>query len=285
LLSRLLNISAGKVDILLLQEPFYRNISIVSYPNFLSILPHTTARVPRTVAYLSKLNTYLKVTTRPDLSDDSDLQVLDFSTPTIPTIRLFNIYNEVLPRNHSTPRTIERNLLNLQLPDRCLLTSEINTYHPWWNSAKSPLGADTLIQIMQQKDFSLLNELDVSTYHSRCGRFHTVIDLTFTSPSITNNFLNGLNSISEAFRTTSTEAMEAEAVLPPTTVRLNCICRRYANRVATLPANHHLQIRYPDTIYLFIHHTACSLVAIAKVKGKLIEICRTRLLLNQSNPT
>lgn len=69
----LLNTSAGKVDILLLQELFYRNILIVSHPNFLSILPPTTARVPRTIAYISKLNPYLKVTLRPDISNDSDL--------------------------------------------------------------------------------------------------------------------------------------------------------------------------------------------------------------------
>jgi ribonuclease HI len=66
----------------------------------------------------------------------------------------------------------------------------MNGHNPWWNSAKSPLRSDTLVYIMQQQDFSLLNEPNVSTYHSRCGRFHTVIDLTFTSPTITNNCLN-----------------------------------------------------------------------------------------------
>jgi hypothetical protein len=81
----LLNTSAGKVDILLLQDPSYRNISIVCHPNFLSILPPTTARVSRTMAYISKLNPYLKVTPPPDISNDSDLQVLDISIPTIPT--------------------------------------------------------------------------------------------------------------------------------------------------------------------------------------------------------
>ena len=60
----------------------------------------------------------------------------------------------------------------------------------------------------------------------------------------------GLKSILGAFRTSPTAAMEAEAALPPTTIRLNHICRRYAIRVATLPANHPLRIRCPDTFPL-----------------------------------
>jgi len=133
IMQSILDSAVGRVDLILLQEPFpLKSSTPILHPSFQPILPPSNRR-QRTMAYISTTNPFLKVTPRPDISNDSDLQVLDVSTPSIPTTRVLNIYNEELPGNISTPRTIERTLTTLTLPTRCILAGDMNAHHPWWN--------------------------------------------------------------------------------------------------------------------------------------------------------
>jgi hypothetical protein len=64
--------------------------------------------------------------------NDLDLQVLEVSTPLIPSFLLLNIYNEYYPDSYTY--TIPYTLTPLTLPPRYIITGELNVYHVLWNS-------------------------------------------------------------------------------------------------------------------------------------------------------
>ena len=54
----------------------------------------------------------------------------------------------------------------------------------WWNSrARRSLRHETLIQILEEGDYDLINEEDTPTYHYSSGS--SVLDLAFSSPAVT----------------------------------------------------------------------------------------------------
>src|SRR5690606_24091107 len=57
-----------------------------------------------------------------------------------------------------------------------------------------------------------------------------------------------LRSIPGAYRTTPTAALEVEAALPPTNLRLTYLQRKYAIRILSFPQQHILKIRCPDDL-------------------------------------
>jgi len=83
----ILFIAERTADIVLLQEPGFSGPAYATtHPNFeLLIPPKNNRKFSRTATYISKSNPYLTVSPRADLSDDPDLQIIEVSTPTIPT--------------------------------------------------------------------------------------------------------------------------------------------------------------------------------------------------------
>jgi ribonuclease HI len=166
----------------------------VSHPSFRAIIPPADSngnnRRARTMAFISTTNPYIQVSERPDLSKDSDLQVLELSTPSIPAVVVANLYNESLPGRIPTPRTIERSLVTKEFPPRTIITGDMNAHHPWWNSAANQMRSDALVTWMEDHDYALRNEPDEPTYYSRTGRSQSVIDLTFTSPEVDIDVIN-----------------------------------------------------------------------------------------------
>ena len=80
--------------------------------------------------------------------------------------------------------TVERILKYITLPERTILAGDFNAHHLWWNSkARRALRHETLINILENGDFDLINEEDTPTYHYSNGS--SVLDLTFSSPQIT----------------------------------------------------------------------------------------------------
>jgi hypothetical protein len=98
-----LNTACKTADIILVPEvnitdPRYE----VTHPNFILVKPPKgQRRSNRTAAYISRSNPFLQVTQRTDVCNDPDLQVLEVSTPLIPSFLLLNIYNEHHPESHS----------------------------------------------------------------------------------------------------------------------------------------------------------------------------------------
>jgi hypothetical protein len=129
----LLNSACKTADIILIQEvnitdPHYE----VTHPNFLLVKPPKgQRRSNRTAAYISRSNPFLQVTQCTDVCNDPDLQVLEVSTPLIPSFLLLNIYNQ--HHSESCTYTIPRALTPLTLPPRCIITGDLNAHHAHGN--------------------------------------------------------------------------------------------------------------------------------------------------------
>jgi hypothetical protein len=98
-LETLLNTARKIADIVLVQEAKIKDIRYATtYPDFILLLPARSMRkVNRTATYISRLNPNLRVTPRPDICNDPDLQVLEVQTDLIPRLYLLNMYNEFDP--------------------------------------------------------------------------------------------------------------------------------------------------------------------------------------------
>ena len=185
-----------------------------------------TTHCPRTLTYVSNTNPYLKAALQPDICSDDDIQVIKISTPNLEPIHLFNIYNETPRYDHSLPDTIERKLKNITLPSRTILAGDFNAHHIWWTSrARRSLRHETLIEILEEGDYKLINKDDTPTYHYSNGS--SVLDLAFSSPPVTtliSNWAidedNASGSDHEIIKFEIT-ADSDDQVIPPTTERWN----------------------------------------------------------------
>src|ERR1700680_3305019 len=96
-INTILDFAVGTADLLLLQEPGFNpdNTFITTHPGFeLLIPPYNLRKDNIKIAYVAKNNLNIKCTPHTDISQDSDIQVLEISTPSISLITVFNIYNE-----------------------------------------------------------------------------------------------------------------------------------------------------------------------------------------------
>src|SRR5437588_3463575 len=160
-----------------------QNFHSISHPTFPQRLSATHHR-PSTLTYVSNTNPYLKSSLQPNICNDEDIQVIQISTPNIEPIFLFNIYNESPPNDRTLPYTVKRILKYITLPERTILAGDFNAHHLWWNSKeRRALRHETLINILENGDFDLINEEDTPTYHYSNGS--SVLDLTFSTPQIT----------------------------------------------------------------------------------------------------
>jgi hypothetical protein len=98
IMQSILESAARTADIVLMQEPFIHtdgNFQI-SHPSFGCLSLPTTAgqKAPRVMTFISKANPHLRISPLPDICSDHDIQLLEVSTPAIPSFFLFNIYNQ-----------------------------------------------------------------------------------------------------------------------------------------------------------------------------------------------
>lgn len=182
----ILEIAVQTADVVLLQEPWIGSSGFtISHPSFESVLPGGTAqRHPRVAIFLSRTNTFLSATMRPDLIDDPDAMAVELATPCIDSVILYNIYNQTIERGGQ--QTMERLFqLDHTFPKRCLFTGDFNAHHPWWNSRiRTPKHAELLVELLQSNHFDLLNEEDAPTHFPANGNRPSVLDLTFASSDV-----------------------------------------------------------------------------------------------------
>ena len=144
-LTSTLELAATSADIVLVQEPWIGTTGrTVPHPSFQAILP-TGAQRLRTAAFINIASPWIRASPRPDISQDSDMLVLDISTPSIPTTRLVNIYNEVSQQRETLDRTVERSLVKQTPHCRSVFTGDFNAHHPWWNSNRRAERSDKLV--------------------------------------------------------------------------------------------------------------------------------------------
>jgi hypothetical protein len=149
-LNTLLNAAGKTADLILVQQAKTKDPQYATtYPDFILLLPPRGNRpVIRMAAYVSRLNPHIRVTPHPDVSRDLDLQVLEVQTDLIPTFYILNTYNEYDPQTklHTIPRT----LAPLSLPNRCIITGDLNAHHALWNSrVRCQTQADELVMLIE----------------------------------------------------------------------------------------------------------------------------------------
>ena len=71
------------------------HVTTISHSAFNCILPANTGVQLRVMAFVTKRNTVdMTVTPRPDICQVSDIQVLEIPINDLPSLLLFNVYNE-----------------------------------------------------------------------------------------------------------------------------------------------------------------------------------------------
>src|SRR5450432_2078784 len=101
----------ANIDFILIQEPWIisDNIGTVSHPAYIGILPPRKEGIRSRVVIFARKNTPYSYTTRPDISNDLNILILQVSDPGISSFQLINIYNEKdLKKNQEW--TIKRSL-------------------------------------------------------------------------------------------------------------------------------------------------------------------------------
>jgi hypothetical protein len=150
-LNTLLNKAGKTTDIILVQEANIENPRYATtHPDFFLLLPPYGARSANCMAaYISPRNPHLQVTPRLDMCEDPDIQVLEIGTALISPLYILNVYNEKEPP--SQLYTIPRSLVQMILPQCCIITGDLNAYHPLWNSrVRSPIRANELIMLIEE---------------------------------------------------------------------------------------------------------------------------------------
>ena len=80
------------------------------------------------MTFISK-NSNINCTSRYDISNDSNIQMLDLSS-NVENFMIFNIYNEK-NREENQKYTIERKLIVLDIFEKVIICENFNTHYSW----------------------------------------------------------------------------------------------------------------------------------------------------------
>ena len=125
----ILDYAVKNADIVLLQESWIENNNIsISHSAFKKIAfnDNQTKFKARIMTFVSK-SANLNCTSRYDISNDSDIQVLDISS-NIENFMIFNIYNEKC-QDESQEYTIERKLTSIDISEKAIICGDFNAHH------------------------------------------------------------------------------------------------------------------------------------------------------------
>ena len=122
--------SIKTADVVLIQEPYMSNDHVtISHPTFINIIPNNATR-PRVMTFIKKDSAnHMTITPRPNIYQDSDIQVLDISRHDLPNILIFNVYNEKQIDIKNDEYTVNRVLSKIDLSARSIIYSDFNTHH------------------------------------------------------------------------------------------------------------------------------------------------------------
>ena len=178
------------IDFVLIQEPWiaFDNNSVaytITHPSYYCILPSTSHNIRPRVAIYARKQTNYQFCHRTDLTQDSDIIIIDVSGSNIETFQIINIYNEKsLNSELNNSYTVERSLQNIQLSheNETLISEDFNAHHSWWNSSiTNSIRAHSLVTWLSSYDCELVNEPDITT----CNRSaNSIIDLSFATQKL-----------------------------------------------------------------------------------------------------
>ena len=180
-----------EADVLLVQEPWTSRPRSEGDPQLPRTKLHPRYQVyapltrwsprPRVLTYVRR---DLPVQVLPD-PESPDLLALKVCGLTI-----INVYRP--PDDPSTTPGLLRTLLSVQIPRKCLVAGDFNTYHPSWQSNKHPSsGAEQLVSWLEDNDLVLSLPPDTPT------RGPNTIDLVFASVPARTSVEEHLHSTSD----------------------------------------------------------------------------------------
>ena len=82
----------------------------------------------KTMTFVLKKST-LKITSRPDISNDSDVQVLHITDIDIDDCMIINIYNEKNQLSTSNKYTVERSLTKIESSANSIICGDFNAHY------------------------------------------------------------------------------------------------------------------------------------------------------------
>jgi hypothetical protein len=189
----ILNETAGKFDILLIQEPWIGEIrngnrGPPAHKAWQPIIPIQTIRKgdrPRILTYARHNRSDIKITMRSDIAIDPDFQILEVTQKPHPPIFIINLYNG---KDTNNIYTIDR-LKQIPVPQQqmAIYTGDWNIHHTNWSLDGSTRGQATQHKNwLDENNLTLINTPDVPTWQSNSGQ-QSILDLTFTNAPASNN--------------------------------------------------------------------------------------------------
>jgi hypothetical protein len=191
----ILNETAGKFNILLIQEPWIGEIGSgnrgppahKAWQPFIPIQAIRTGDHPRVLTYIRHNRSDIKITMCSDLALDPDFQILEVTQK--PHLPIF-IINLCGSKNTNNIYTIDR-IKKIPVPQQqmAIYTGDWNLHHTNWS-----LDGTTRGQAMQHKNrpddnnLTLINTPGIPTWQSKSGQ-QLIIDLTFTNAPTANNLI------------------------------------------------------------------------------------------------
>ena len=76
---------------------------------------------------------HMIITSRSDIYQDFDVQILDIFKVDLSSILLFNVYNEKQIDDENNEYTVKRVLSKIDLLTRFIICDNFNVYYLWWN--------------------------------------------------------------------------------------------------------------------------------------------------------
>ena len=149
------------------------------------------------IIFVSKKST-LKITSKSDISNDSNFQILHITNIDIDDCMIINIYNEKNQLSTSNEYTIERILTKIELSTNSIICDDFNAHHAWWNfRIFFSIRANSLIDWLIKNQCELINISDEITFSKQCNMKNdqnrtstSIIDLTFAIFHMINKITN-----------------------------------------------------------------------------------------------
>src|SRR6266511_3031725 len=171
------------IDFILVQEPWIAkdNTYIISYIVYHTILPEFCDVRPR-VTIFAKKDLIHQFCYRSDLCKDSDIIILDILNSEILDFQIMNVYNEKSLKENCNDWILNRILSHIKPQKYSIICGDFNAHHSWWNlDISNSIRTNELVQWLNQHQFELLNEPDISIFYRQNIRNILIIDLAFVA--------------------------------------------------------------------------------------------------------
>ncbi len=99
-----------------------------------------------------------------------------------PDFQIMNIYNEKSLKENCNDWTLNRILPHIKPKKYSIIYKDFNAHHSWWNlDISNSIRTNELVQWLNQHQFELLNEPDISIFYRQNIRNILIIDLAFVA--------------------------------------------------------------------------------------------------------